>query len=114
MSTIKKKHLPSYPVWLSGCGFESRCIFTLNAYHLSFVKGGRWETFQKWTLRRDRKELTSWEGIPKRGNCKTGDENPGSLLKLTFLHACFLSFLNCAKGIKSSKTSHMGQDIQEI
>ena len=51
----------------------------------------------------------------KKGELQNGgDENPGSLLKLTFLHACFLSFLNCAKGIKSSKTSHMGQDIQEI
>ena len=31
---------------------------------------------------------------------------PAALLKLTFLHGCFLRFLNCTKRIKLHKASH--------
>ena len=32
---------------------------------------------------------------------------PTALSKITVLHGCFLSFLNCANGTKSRKTSHI-------
>ena len=31
----------------------------------------------------------------------------GFMLKVTFLHGCFSSFLNCTNGAKSQKPSHM-------
>ena len=37
---------------------------------------------------------------------------PATLLKLTLLHGCFSSFLNCASGIKSRNASHILSSLQ--
>ena len=46
-----------------------------------------------------------WYYLYNLKNVETPMGNPATLLKVTFLHWCFLWFLNCTNGNKSRKAS---------